>query len=135
MKKIGLFAFAILLAVSCKKKEDVIALTEKQKLILGKWQQIEVIDINANNTNVLGPCETANPTIFEFKTDGKCYVSSPNNACFNNPNRVSPYAISADGSIIVIEGLLYQIQKLDKTEFIFTFGSPASFRQKWVKMQ
>jgi hypothetical protein len=101
---------------------------------LGKWQQLEVIDINANNNNVLGPCEIANPTIFEFKTDGKCYVTSPNNACFNNPNRVSPYAISADGSIIVIEGLLYNIQKLDNQELIFTFGSPATFRQKWRKL-
>lgn len=131
------FLVALMVAISCKKKEDVPTLSEKQRLILGKWQQLEVIDINAGGTNILGPCEVANPTVFEFRTDGKCYVSSPNNSCFNDPNRNSPYAISADGTIIVIEGLLYNIETLTSTEFIFTFGNRnnPSFRQKWRKIQ
>ncbi|MDW8297477.1 MAG: hypothetical protein RMJ97_11405, partial [Raineya sp.] len=115
-------------------KEDVPTLSEKQRLILGKWQQLEVRNL-ITGQNELGPCQVANPTVFEFKTDGKCYASSPG-GCFQGTS-ITPYAISADGSIIVIEDLLYYIETLNNTEFVFTFGSRTnpSYRQKWRKVQ
>lgn len=125
----------LLLLFSCKKKEDVPALSEKQRLILGKWKQTEVRLISSGN-NILSSCEQENPTVFEFKTDGQCYVS--NNAC-SMESRNNPYAISADGTIIVIEGLVYNIETLNNTDFIFNWrenaSNPPVIRQIWKKVQ
>lgn len=134
MKKLAfLTAVIVLTFASCKKKEDVPALSEKQRLVLGKWKQVEVMNL-LTNQNELSPCEVANPTIFEFKTDGKCYVSSPGNCV---ASRSDSYAISADGQIIAIEGFLYNIETLNNTDFIFTYGSRnnPTYRQKWRKVQ
>ncbi len=130
-----LISFALLsLLFSCKKKEEVPALSEKQRLILGKWKQNQVILVSSGE-NVLSDCEKNNPTIFEFRTDGKCYVS--NSAC-SIESRINPYAISADGTIIVIEGVIYNIETLTNTDFTFTLnsstGSPV-VRQNWKKAE
>jgi hypothetical protein len=119
------------LLLSCKKKEDVIAISEKQKLLLGKWQQAEIYE--PNGTNILPPCESANNTIFEFKSDGKCNISSAG-AC--TTNRTSAYAFSAGGELFALEGFFYYVQLLDANEFRFSSGSGGTgFRQVWKRVR
>jgi hypothetical protein len=133
-KKVILFCFLATIAiVSCKKKEDVIAITAKQKELLGRWKQAEVYQPAPNNTqNILTPCEVANNTIFEFRSDGRCYVSSPGNCV---PTRDTPYAFSAGGELLVIEGILYYVETLNQTDLIF-YSEPnrQGFKQIWKRM-
>lgn len=130
-KNILLVAFSMLfLVLSCKKKEDVTPITEKQKIFLGKWQQKEVY--NPDGNNVLSPCEVANPTVFEFRSDGKCNISSPNNCVMA---RESAYALSGDGTIFAIEGVFYYVDVLNNSEFVFYSGANRTgFKQIWKKL-
>lgn len=135
MKKYALLSVAFLflaLFVGCKKKEDVIAISEKQKLLLGKWQQAEIYEPNGT-TNSLSPCELANNTIFEFKSDGKCNISSAGNCV---TSRTSAYAFSAGGELFALEGFFYYVQSLDANEFKFSSGpNGTGFRQVWNRVK
>jgi hypothetical protein len=129
MKRSFLSLAFILLVGSCaKKKDDVIALSPKQKAILGKWRQSEIY-APGSVVNSLTDCEKNFNTIFDFRTDGKCYVHSPGNCV---PQRHSSYAMSADGEILVIEGKIYYVNKLESNllEF-YEFPLQVGTKQIW----
>ncbi|GAB4135137.1 MAG: hypothetical protein OHK0045_14190 [Raineya sp.] len=123
---LSLFCFL----AACKKKEEVIAISAKQKELLGKWRQTEVYEPNGT-TNLLTPCELANNTTFEFRKDGRCYVSSPGNCVATRDN---PYAISVEGNILAIDGVLYYVDVLNSTDLVFYSQiNRQGFKQVWKR--
>lgn len=128
-KNLLLFFISLLLMYSCG-KDDVLELSAKQKLLLGKWRQAEMY-APGSTVNELPPCEQDNNTIFEFRSDGICYVNNPA-GCVGSRN--NPYAISADGSLLVIEGLLYYIVQLDNEVLEFSMNPDGGgYRQIWYR--
>ncbi len=128
-KNLFVFLSALLFLNSCG-KDDVLELSAKQKLLLGKLRQAEMY-APGGTVNELQPCEQENNTIFEFRTDGICYVSNPA-GCVDPRN--NPYAISADGSLLVIEGLLYYIVQLDNEVLEFSMNPDGGgYRQIWYR--
>lgn len=128
-KNLFVFLSALLFVYSCG-KDDVLELSAKQKLLLGKWRQAEMY-APGSTVNELPPCEQENNTIFEFRADGMCHVSNPAE-CVGS--RTNPYAISADGSLLVIEGLLYYIVELNNEVLDFSMNPDGGgYRQIWYR--
>lgn len=127
-----LLVLFVLALAGCKKKEDVIPISEKQKLVLGKWRQAEVYAPNGS-INILESCEQTNNTVFELKSNGKCDISSAGN-CVSS--RTTTYAFSADGEVFAIDGFFYYVQSLDNDELRFSSEiNGAGFRQVWKRVK
>lgn len=123
-----LLAFSII--SGCKKEDnDIIPISESQKLILGKWKQTLIFETGDSTVNLLPDCEKAVNTVFDCRPDGICSISNSAGCTFI---RESSYAISADGKIFAIEGQIYTVISLTSSRFIFETQNK-QFRQIWTR--
>ena len=98
-------------------------------MILGKWRQVAIFETSDSTNNLLPDCEKAVNTIFDCGQNGICVISNSAGCAFD---REASYAMSADGKIFAIKGLVYDVKSLTSSQFIFETQNK-QFRQIWVR--
>lgn len=123
MRSIHLILLAALgLVLASCKKDDIPKLTEKQRLALGKWEQIGFWSIEEDpnrQNNLLESCaQGEQKNIFELRADGRYYYYRSPNCAGNSEPVVGSYAFSGDGNLLVLDRIYY-VSRINNQEMEF----------------